>query len=112
MSRAAALLLALAGAGCSTTIRAQDYAADCDADLQCVRISVGDVCSCDCNLAAINDRDYDKYLSDLQRIGAGSCHTSCVQADGAPSTCGLGVGARCGAAGQCETYLVPDAGSD
>jgi hypothetical protein len=110
--RRAVLWLALAGAGCNSTIRAQDYSSDCDADLQCVRISVGDVCSCDCNLAAINDRDYDKYLYDLQRIGAGSCHTTCTEPDGAPSTCGLGIGARCSASGQCETYQLPDAGAD
>lgn len=106
MRRAAACLVLLTA--CNSTIRATDYASDCDADLQCVRISVGDICSCDCNLAAINDRDYDKYLTDLQRIGAGSCHNTCTTPDGAPTSCGIGIGARC-QGGQCETY---DAGTD
>ena len=93
----------LACGGCNSTIRATDYAADCDADLQCSIISVGDVCSCDCNLAAINARDYDKYLNDLQRIGAGSCHSACSADDGGPLLCGVGIGAQCVAA-QCATY--------
>ncbi len=92
--------------GCSTTIRAQNYSTDCDADTQCVRISVGDVCSCDCNLAAINERDYDNYLSDLQKIGP--CHTVCTTPDGGPLNCGVGVGVQC-ASGQCQTYNLPDA---
>ncbi len=96
---------------CGTTIYADHYASDCDADNQCVRISVGDQCSCTCDLAAINARDYDKYVSDLERIG-GCIHT-CTSSDpdAAPYSCGEGVAARC-SAGVCTTYTLPDASSD
>jgi hypothetical protein len=63
------LLLGFAAA-CSTTINPKNYATDCDADDQCTRIVVGDICSCACDLAAINVRDIDKYYGDLQVIGA------------------------------------------
>ena len=96
---------------CGTTIYADHYASDCDADNQCVRISVGDQCACTCDLAAINERDYDNYISDLERIGA--CRNTCGGSDPDSSfACGQGIGARCGAAGKCVTYQLPDASPD
>ena len=90
---------------CGTTIHASDYASDCDADIQCQRIAVGDICSCSCDLAAINIRDFDKYFSDLQRIGA--CRNTCIDGgDDASFTCGEGIGAQC-SAGRCTTYALP-----
>ncbi len=89
---------------CGTTIHASDYANDCDADLQCTVIPVGDVCSCTCDLAAINDRDFDKYANDLQRIGA--CRQTCTTDDAGTYACGIGIGARC-SAGLCITYALP-----
>lgn len=96
---------------CGTTIYADHYASDCDADNQCARVSVGDQCACTCDLAAINERDYDKYIQDLERIGG--CNTTCGGSDpDAGFTCGQGVGARCGA-GKCVTYQIPsDAGAE
>src|SRR5580765_7319888 len=94
---------------CGTTIYADHYASDCDADNQCVRVLVGDQCACTCDLAAINDRDYEKYISDLEHIGG--CRTTCGANDDAGFSCGQGVGARCGTAGKCVTYQIPDAGS-
>jgi hypothetical protein len=98
-------------ASCGTTIYADHYASDCDADNQCVRISVGDQCACSCDLAAINQSDYDKYISDLERIGA--CNSTCSGSDpDAGFSCGQGVGARC-SAGKCATYQIPsDAGAE
>ncbi len=102
----ALVFVALSCAGCGTTIHATDYASDCDADIQCVRIVVGDICSCTCDLAAINTRDFDKYFADLQRIGA--CRNTCIgDADDAGDyTCGAGIGTQC-SAGKCTTYALP-----
>jgi hypothetical protein len=92
-------------AGCSTTINAANYAKDCDADTQCTRIVVGDICSCNCDLAAINERDFDKYFADLQRVGA--CRTTCIDgSDDAGFSCGEGMGAQC-TAGTCTIYALP-----
>jgi hypothetical protein len=101
-------LLLLLLASCGTTIYADHYASDCDADNQCTRISVGDQCACTCEFAAISDRDYDKYISDLERIGG--CRTTCDP--DASASCGLGIAARCSGAGTCVTYEIPDAGSE
>ena len=87
-------------AGCSPTLHAKDYAADCDADLQCAVIVVGDLCSCDCELAAINERDYDKYTNDI--IATGGCRNPPV------CQCGTGIGAQC-VASQCQTVELPAA---
>ena len=106
----AALLLVVAG--CGTTLHAKDYAADCDADSQCTVIVVGDICSCSCDLAAINDRDYDKYVNDVIRVGG--CRDTCTSndPDAAPVICGGGTGAQC-SAGRCTTYALPtDAGAE
>jgi hypothetical protein len=107
----ALLALLFATSACGTTIYADHYASDCDADNQCVRISVGDQCACTCSLASINERDYDKYISDLERIGG--CRNTCGSSDpdATPYACGEGIGARC-TAGKCVTYAIPDAGSD
>ncbi len=111
MRALATLVLALLATACGTTIYPDHYAHDCDADNQCVRISVGDQCSCACDLSAINVRDYDNYISDLERIGA--CRNTCgaAQPDAGPYTCGEGIGARC-SGGTCTTYSLPDAGAD
>jgi len=99
------LPLLLVVSACGTTINASNYASDCDADSQCVRIVVGDICSCSCDLAAINERDFDKYFSDLQRIGA--CRNTCIDGgDDASFSCGEGIGAQC-SAGACTTYTLP-----
>lgn len=102
--RLAALAL-LATSACGTTLHASDYASDCDADSQCVVVTVGDICSCDCQLAAINDRDYDKYVDDIIRTGGCRDPPTC--------SCGDGIGAIC-AAGTCQTVALPpsDAGAD
>lgn len=96
---------------CGTTIYADHYTNDCDADNECVRISVGDQCACSCDLAAINERDYDKYISDLERIGG--CRNTCGGSDpDAGFSCGQGVAARC-VTGKCVTYQIPaDAGAE
>lgn len=94
---------------CSTTIKASNYTHDCDADNQCVRIFVGDVCSCTCTLAAINVRDEQKYLNDLENIG--TCENPCTGDGGdAGFQCGVGIGAAC-SAGTCVNVMV-DAGAD
>jgi hypothetical protein len=62
------LLLALL-ASCGTTIYADHYASDCDADKQCVRILVGDQCACSCELAAINDALHSGVPADELREG-------------------------------------------
>jgi hypothetical protein len=94
---------------CGTTLHASDYASDCDADKQCERVVVGDVCSCACTLTAINIRDNDKYVSDFERIGA--CRTTCIDGgDDASYSCGEGIGAQC-SAGRCTTYTLPTDGS-
>ena len=99
---------------CGTTIYADHYANDCDADNQCVRVSVGDQCACSCDLAAINERDYDKYISDLERIGG--CRNTCGSDSDSGFACGQGVGARCGSpengTRKCATYQLPEAGPD
>lgn len=107
----ALLFLFLVLAGCGTTLDASNYASDCDADTQCDIVRVGDICSCSCDLAVINARDYDKYVSDLQRIGG--CRNSCVSDDpDASFTCGAGIGPKC-SAGRCVTAPLPsDAGTD
>jgi hypothetical protein len=98
---------------CGTTLHASDYANDCDADTQCERVVVGDICACTCNLAAINVRDDNKYVSDLERIGG--CRSTCLPTDGgddASFACGQGIGAQC-SAGRCTTYTLPsDASSE
>jgi hypothetical protein len=105
-----AVVVVLSG-GCGTTIYADHYTSDCDADNQCVRISVGDQCACTCNLAAINERDYDNYTNDLERIGG--CNNTCSGSDpDAGFACGQGVGARCGSTGKCVTYEIPDTGAE
>jgi hypothetical protein len=98
-------------AGCGTTLDASNYATDCDADTQCTVVRVGDICSCSCDITAINDRDFDKYVSDLERIGA--CRDPCVSSDpDASFTCGAGIGAVC-SVGTCVTAPLPsDAGAD
>ena len=102
------LFVALSSA-CGTTIYADHYSSDCDADKECVRISVGDQCACSCDLVAINERDYDKYISDLERIGG--CRNTCSGSDpDSGFACGQGVAARC-SAGKCVTYEIPDAGA-
>jgi hypothetical protein len=105
------LLLGLVTA-CGTTIHASDYATDCDADMGCSLARVGDICSCTCEFAAISSREYDRYLSDVQRIGA--CRDNCVSSDpdAAPFTCGGDLGAQC-TGGVCTTYTLPsDAGAE
>ena len=105
----AAFLLALGA--CAPTINASSYSRDCDADSQCTRILVGDLCSCSCTLSAINTRDYDRYLSDVQRVGGFNCHNTCIDGgDDAAYSCGLGIGAGC-SAGTCVNVVV-DAGAD
>lgn len=101
MIRHAFVLFACA---CGTTIHASDYASDCDADLQCAVIEVGDICSCSCNLAAINDRDFDKYANDVERIGG--CRQTCTTDDAGVFACGATTGARC-SSGVCVTYALP-----
>jgi hypothetical protein len=104
------LVCSIVSVACGTTIYADHYANDCDADNQCVRIVAGDQCACTCSLAAINERDYDKYISDVEHIGG--CRTNCSGSDpDAGFTCGQGVGARCGTAGKCVIYQIPDASS-
>jgi hypothetical protein len=99
------LIAALSVCGCGTTLNANNYAQDCDADLQCVRVIVGDICGCSCDLAAINERDYNKYYADLQRVGA--CRPTCIDGgDDASFQCGLGIAAQC-SAGMCITYALP-----
>jgi len=105
------LALFIGASACGTTIYADHYASDCDADNQCVRISVGDQCACSCDLVAINERDFDKYISDLERIGG--CRNTCSGSDpDAGFACGQGIAAKCGSAGKCVTYAIPDAGSE
>jgi hypothetical protein len=97
---------------CGTTINASSYATDCDADNQCERIVVGDICSCTCQFAAINVRDNDKYVADLERIGA--CRNTCIDGstNDASFSCGVGIGAQC-SAGRCATVVVQlDASTD
>ena len=70
-----------------------------------MRVIVGDICSCSCTLAAINDRDYDKYTTDYMNVGA--CRTTCIDGgDDASFTCGEDIGAQC-SAGTCVTYMLP-----
>ncbi|HEY1960342.1 MAG TPA: hypothetical protein VGH28_32250 [Polyangiaceae bacterium] len=96
------LALLLVTCACSTTLDAKNYASDCDADNQCVVVVVGDICSCACQLDAINDRDYDKYTNDI--IQTGGCRNPPV------CDCGDGIGAKC-ASGSCVTVVLPtDAG--
>jgi hypothetical protein len=107
------LALLFATSACGTTIYADHYASDCDADNQCVRISVGDQCACTCDLASINERDYDNYITDLERIGG--CRNTCSpnvdggDPDAAPNVtelqCGQGVGSKC-SAGKCAIYTI------
>ena len=106
MTRTSLLLLACS---CGTTLNANNYAHDCDADTDCVRVVVGDICACTCSLSAINLRDYDKYTHDYQAIGV--CRTVCTDDGGDGGyTCGQGVGAAC-SAGTCVNVVV-DAGAD
>jgi hypothetical protein len=108
----AACAFALVAACIGTTIDAKNYDQSCDADVDCVVIQTGDICSCNCALGAINDVDFDKYTNDVIRIGA--CLHSCVpdDPDAAPYVCGGGTGARCNA-GTCATYALPaDAGAE
>lgn len=106
MTRAIAVVLLAAPLACGTTLYAKDYTSDCDADNQCVRVIVGDVCACSCDLAAINIRDDDKYVSDRERIGA--CRSTCGadNPDAGDFSCGSGIAAQC-AAGHCATYALP-----
>jgi len=95
-------LLLVATCACSPTLDPKNYASDCDADSQCVVVVVGDICSCTCQLAAINDRDYDKYTNDI--IQTGGCRNPPI------CDCGAGIGAKCGM-DRCTTYVLPaDAG--
>jgi len=103
-----ALIFVAAVVACGTTLDASNYASDCDADTQCDIVRVGDICSCGCDLAAINDRDYDKYVNDLERIGG--CRNSCVSDDpDATFTCGAGVVPKCNS-GVCAIVAAPSDG--
>ena len=102
-----AILLVLVG--CGTTINASNYNHDCDADSQCTRIVVGDICACSCTYAAINMSDYDKYLNDLHNIG--TCMSTCIDGgDDASFACPIDIGAAC-SAGTCVNVVI-EAGAD
>ena len=96
------LFILLATAGCGTTLNASSYSSACDADSQCVRVPVGDVCSCDFFCVGIIQSSYDQWLSDLERIGV--CRDPCV--DGGAPSCGVDIGTQC-TAGTCTTYTLP-----
>lgn len=97
--------LAFACAACGTTLKASDYASDCDADTQCLRVRVGDICSCTCDIVAINISDEGKYESDYERIGG--CRNSCISGgDDAGFSCGEGLGPQC-TAGKCTIVQLP-----
>ena len=69
------LLVLLAGlAGCTTTIHPEDYDASCNVAVDCLVIVSGDVCSCSCEVAAINVSDEAKFLEDR---GSPSCSAQC-----------------------------------
>jgi hypothetical protein len=92
---------------CGTTLNASDYTSTCDADSQCVRVPVGDVCSCNFYCVGINQSSYNQWLSDLERIGP--CRNPCV--DGGTASCGADIGTQC-SAGVCTTYTLSDAGPE
>jgi hypothetical protein len=98
----------LATSACGTTLHASDYSDTCDADNQCVRVPVGDICSCDFYCVGINESSYNKWLSDLEAIGP--CRNPCI--DGGGPTCGADIGTQC-SEGTCVPYALPaDAGAE
>ena len=74
--RAATLVLLGAigcGAGCvSSVLSGEDYADLCTVAEDCQAISVGDVCACSCELAAVSSAGADAWLADRERIDCGT----------------------------------------
>ena len=80
-----AVLLALGA--CSTTIDANDYDRSCTEDSDCVIISVGDICSCSCEIDAINKSDLEAYNHDRDV----DCGVQCGACAGGEPVCQSGV---------------------
>jgi hypothetical protein len=74
--------------GCSSSIDAEDYARACADTLECVVISVGDICDCGCEYAAINVADYPRYQEDRSDI---ECGNECGPCPGALPSCEEGM---------------------
>lgn len=86
------LAMAVALAGCSTTLEASDYDQSCSSDADCIPAFFGDVCSfCACNESAVNLREVTRYAED-RRAAARNC--SSTLADIACGPC-PSVEARC-----------------
>ena len=73
---------------CSTTIDADDYERSCQSDAECMIISVGDICSCSCEVSAINRVDEAAYREDRDV----TCSTQCGPCPEAPpAVCAQGI---------------------
>lgn len=92
----------MAASACGTTLNPANYNETCDADSQCVRVPVGNICSCDFYCVGINQSSYEKWFSDLQAIG--TCRDFCI--DGGGPTCGADMTTAC-SGGMCIITTLP-----
>jgi len=64
------LLLFLAACAGNTTIAPEGSERTCTADADCVVVTTGDICGCDCGNDAINVSDLARYKSELEEKSA------------------------------------------
>lgn len=86
---------------CGSTIDASSYDTSCAVDADCIAVQVGDICSCTCQLGAINQKEWGNYVAQRERIG--QCRDACGVCPHEVAYC---------SAGTCALRAAADGGSD
>ncbi len=73
---------------CGSTIDTSGYDTSCQVDEDCVAVQVGDICSCTCQLGAINQTEWGKYVAERERIG--QCRDACGVCPARAAYCNAG----------------------